>query len=133
MAGFFDLSGLTDPVIESPLAPARPNATGTGTGGQDVTAQFNAFLSGLQSKTQAFSDNMQTAANRLNTGLSNAAQSITVGSAFGAPLSVDSSVVYRIVAVVGGLILIAGAVWGFDNIRETATTAARRGAEIAAA
>lgn len=38
-----------------------------------------------------------------------------------------------IVAVVAGLVLLAGAVFGFDSVRETVIQTAKKGAEVAAA
>lgn len=43
------------------------------------------------------------------------------------------SILPDIVAIIIGIVLIAGAVWGFSTVRDTTISVAKKGAEIAAA
>jgi hypothetical protein len=112
-------------------APATA-APGTLASGQSLLQQaqqtLNGAIQGVQSGAQSFSNVMQSAA----TAVGNAATS-TLGTVAGKSIDVETSIVYRAVAVLAGLILIAGAVYGFGNLKDTATTVARNGAELGAA
>lgn len=110
--------------IETPLAPARPNT----------------FPNGLPTTTAQPETNWFNDQNPLSQSLQNlfgnsAHPSGAVGDAVGKALTLGgvSFSVVDIVAVVAGLLLIGGAIFGLDSVRETTINVARRGAEVASA
>jgi hypothetical protein len=125
------LNQFTDVYTNNDPNAANNIASNLGVNPSDTLQQiYNKLLNG----TQSFSDTMQGAANKLNDTLQKGAQdAVNIGMFNGDPFSVSSSIVVRAIAVVAGLLLIAGAIWGFDNLRDTAVSTAKKGAEIAAA
>jgi len=107
-----DSSG--NPVIETPLAPARPNPSATTLPNTDT----------LQGAIASLTGTAQAAA-------SSGAKSVTT-SLFGSLETWLTSSATNIVAVLIGLVLVAGAVWGFDQVRETVVSTAKGAAELAA-
>ena len=103
-----DSSG--NPVIETPLAPARPNPSATSLPNTDT----------LQGAIASLTGTAQNAASSGATGL------------FGSLETWLTSSATNIVAVLIGLVLVAGAVWGFDQVRETVVSTAKGAAELAA-
>lgn len=56
-----------------------------------------------------------------------------LGQLFGGATPLDTSqYLIRGVAIAGGLLLIAGAIFGFDKVQDTVITTAKKGAEVAA-
>ena len=100
--------------IETPLASARPNSSSTSLPNTDILQSTIASLTGATaSAAQANLGSVAKAASTLGTG--------TITSWFA-----------NIVAVLIGLVLVAGAVWGFDQVRETVVSTAKGAAELAA-
>ena len=89
--------------IPTPLAPARPSES-------VIPADPNAVTQGASSAEPT----------AINSGL------------FGQFETWLTTSTANIVAVVIGIVLIAGAVWGFDQVRDTITSTAKGAAEIAA-
>ena len=103
-----------NPIIENPLAPARPNSSSTSLPNTDTLQSTIASLTGATaSAAQANLGSVAKAASTLGTG--------TITSWFA-----------NIVAVLIGLVLVAGAVWGFDTVRDTVISTAKGAAELAA-
>ena len=94
--------------IETPLASARPNSSSTSLPNTDILQSTIASLTGATAL-----GSVAKAASTLGTG--------TITSWFA-----------NIVAVLIGLVLVAGAVWGFDQVRETVVSTAKGAAELAA-
>lgn len=105
-----------------PLAPARPNQLPFG------TPLPLPSLSGSDSQQPSLWSQILGAANE-QFGPSIFGK--TMGPTASDPNAKFPGIV-DVVAVLAGLILIAGAIWGFDNVRETTINIARRGAEVAA-
>ena len=97
-----------NPIIENPLAPARPNSSSTSLPNTDILQSTIASLTGATAL-----GSVAKAASTLGTG--------TITSWFA-----------NIVAVLIGLVLVAGAVWGFDTVRDTVISTAKGAAELAA-
>lgn len=107
-----------NPIIETPLAPARPNSASTSLPNTDTLQSTIASLTGAAtSATQTNLGSVAKAASTLGAG------SITSW------LSASSS---NIVAVLIGLVLVAGAVWGFDTVHDTVISTAKGAAALAA-
>lgn len=107
-----------NPIIENPLAPARPNSSSTSLPSTDTLDATIASLTGAAtSATQTNLGSVAKAASTLGAG------SITSW------LSASSS---NIVAVLIGLVLVAGAVWGFDTVHDTVISTAKGAAALAA-
>lgn len=107
-----------NPIIENPLAPARPNSSSTSLPNTDTLQSTIASLTGATaSAAQANLGSVAKAVSTLGTG--------TITSW----LSASSA---NIVAVLIGLVLVAGAVWGFDTVRDTVISTAKGAAELAA-
>ena len=104
--------------IETPLASARPNSSSTSLPNTDILQSTIASLTGATaSAAQANLGSVAKAVSTLGTG--------TITSW----LSASSA---NIVAVLIGLVLVAGAVWGFDTVRDTVISTAKGAAELAA-
>ena len=101
-----------NPIIENPLAPARPNSSSTSLPNTDTLQSTIASLTGATAL-----GSVAKAASTLGTG--------TITSW----LSASSA---NIVAVLIGLVLVAGAVWGFDTVHDTVISTAKGAAELAA-
>ena len=107
-----------NPIIENPLASARPNSSSTSLPNTDTLQSTIASLTGAAtSATQTNLGSVAKAASTLGAG------SITSW------LSASSS---NIVAVLIGLVLVAGAVWGFDTVHDTVISTAKGAAALAA-
>ena len=107
-----------NPIIEDPLASARPNSSSTSLPNTDTLQSTIASLTGATaSAAQANLGSVAKAVSTLGTG--------TITSW----LSASSA---NIVAVLIGLVLVAGAVWGFDTVRDTVISTAKGAAELAA-
>ena len=101
-----------NPIIEDPLASARPNSSSTSLPNTDTLQSTIASLTGATAL-----GSVAKAVSTLGTG--------TITSW----LSASSA---NIVAVLIGLVLVAGAVWGFDTVRDTVISTAKGAAELAA-
>jgi hypothetical protein len=99
--------------------------------GNGVTPQtpLSSILGASQSATPTASSSSATSG--ASTAASNAVSFLS--SLFGGASSLDTSqYLIRGAAIAGGLILIAGAVFGFDKVQSTIITTAKRGSEAAA-
>jgi hypothetical protein len=107
--------------IPTPLAPARPNATVPESTNVPAVDASNAA---------AVVDNIlgTSVGNSVAKSGTNAVGSGLIGS-FETWLTSSTA---NIVAVLVGLVLIAGAIWGLDQVRETVVSTARGAAELAA-
>ena len=107
-----------NPIIEDPLASARPNSSSTSLPNTDTLQSTIASLTGATaSAAQANLGSVAKAVSTLGTGT--ITSWLTASSA-------------NIVAVLIGLVLVAGAVWGFDTVRDTVISTAKGAAELAA-
>ena len=107
-----------NPIIEDPLASARPNSSSTSLPNTDTLQSTIASLTGATaSAAQANLGSVAKAASTLGTGT--ITSWLTASSA-------------NIVAVLIGLVLVAGAVWGFDTVHDTVISTAKGAAALAA-
>lgn len=97
--------------------PSQPSSAGTGIAGLPTWAQ-----SIINNANAAFGNNAIAA------GI----QNLTGSTSSGTKIPFIGVTVVDIVAVVAGLVLLAGAIFGFKNVQETVVGAAKRGAEVAA-
>lgn len=104
-----------NPIIETPLATARPNPSSTATPNTSILSQ-------LESATSKIADEESGTKN-------STAQATGLFAQFEQWLTTSST---NIVAVLIGLVLVAGAVWGFDAVKETVTSTAKGAAKLAA-
>jgi len=98
--------------IEQPLAGARPNTS--------PTTNSNPFAGWLSDQ------------NPLSQGLKNFGNSMQSAAATTLSLGGTSFGVVDIVAILAGLLLLGGAIFGFSSVRETTINVAKKGAEVAA-
>jgi hypothetical protein len=103
-----------NPIIENPLAPARPNSSSTSLPNTDTLPNAIASLTGVAQGTAT-----------------SGAKSVTTGM-FGSLETWLASSTANIVAVLIGLVLVAGAVWGFDTVHDTVISTAKGAAALAA-
>ena len=103
-----------NPIIETPLAPARPNSSSTSLPNTDT---LDATIASLTGAVQGVA--------------TSGAKSVTTGM-FGSLETWLTSSTANIVAVLIGLVLIAGAVWGFDTVHDTVISTAKGAAALAA-
>lgn len=87
---------------------------------------------GATSTTPASSSSSKSSSSSSTGGFGDNAISFLTGLFGGGDPLDTSQYLIRGVAIAGGLILITGAVFGFDSVRETVITTAKKGAEVAA-
>lgn len=98
---------------------------------QQVLASSNQ-ATGVPSTPQSGTGQTSSTSNTGNNALSFLQQLFGYAVTGGQSTLVTSSYLVRAVGIIGGMILIAGAVWGFSNVKDTIVTTAKKGAEAAA-
>lgn len=130
----YDVDSSGNPIIDTPLAPARPTATTP-----DLTSEQD-IINGLGNTTYVIPGSAVevTPGGQIVTTLPSGT---TTTQASGASLGSGilgqfelwlQSEASNTVSVIVGLVLIAGAVWGFDTVRDSVVSTAKGAAALAA-